>query len=315
MKTEAAVEEENIEKRDLFMVNLKDAALNLRENGITGAHELIFLTRYASLANDRRIASALENALSGGAALKENAFLAFAYGEYYEYSKNELCPAAADFILSRLEENGGDGEHGAALMAYARCAAAFGRLEYLEKAVELAGTISSSAISPTLSGIAFAALGMAEVFRTTLSKDYLHASETLADVLLRNFRILYSPDDSYDIEKPCGNSAAGVLFDMLYGYTGSEKWREARERQCAFISKLAEKYPEPVSFGLCSLLADEFGRTRVLCEVPEGEVPKEVQAVLAVYSPNTYITVDQVPCAGKARFFLLENGEKREITI
>ena len=69
---------------------------------------------------------------------------------------------------------------------------------------------------------------------------------------------------------------------------------------------------EWIRFGLCALLADEFEAKTVVCMFPGEEVPPEVRALQAYYSPLTeFITVPAE--TERTRYYLLKDGELEEL--
>ena len=134
----------------------------------------------------------------------------------------------------------------------------------------------------------------------------------VAEEIRLRFKELFSPDEAYDGEEPSFNSAVALLYDELARLTQEEQWVKAREVQNRFISLLADRYPTRVSFGLCALLSDAFEAKTIVCAVPEGKEPPELDALLSFYAPLTERIV--IPTKiDTVKYFLMQNGKLEEI--
>ncbi|MDO5444712.1 MAG: hypothetical protein Q4F31_03730 [Eubacteriales bacterium] len=290
---------------------LHDTVEIIKSEGFTGPHSLVFLTRYASLAEDGNLLRLIGNTLEDMSTMEESAALAYAYAEYYEASGDsgsEFCFAAADYILSHCSE---DDRMLAA--AYVKCARAFGREDYLEKASELLADNERTAGNAAFSVIAFL-----EMFRATMNRKYLDTAKSMADIIEKNFHGIFLPEDSYDLDRPSMNSAIAVMYDELARITQEPKRIKARERQNSFIAKLAEKFPTKVTFGLCALLADEFEPKTVVCRFKGPELPETLLSLISFYSPVTEVIAesaeeDDISVESGAKYYFLKNGILEEI--
>ena len=287
---------------------LQDAVEIIRSEGFIGPQSLIFLTRYAALSEDWVLMGQIGNTLEGLSTLEESASLAYAYAEYFEASGDsmpEYCRSAVDFLLPRCDE---DDRMLAA--AYVKCARAFGREDYLEKAVELL-----SDDRRTAQNAAFSAIALTEMYRATFNRKYLKAAKEIADIIEKNFHSIFNPEDVYDLAQPSMNSAIAVMYDELARFTQEEKRLTLREKQNRFIAKLADKYPSKVSFGLCALLADEFESKTVVCRFQGEELPPSLLKILSFYSPVTEIIAEACDHSetGKAQYYFLKNGNLEEL--
>lgn len=282
---------------------LKNASELIQSEGFTGAHSLIFLIRYAFLAENKTLMRLVGNTLEGLSGLEESASLVYAYVEYFQAEKADFCPPAISFLIPRCRE-----DDPMLLPALAKAANATGDERYVHLALIKADELAE----PELKDAPFAALGFLELYRLTGDGSWLDQAAGLAERIRENFRELFDPSAAYDLQQPSPNSAVALLYDELSRLTRGQQWRSAREVQNRLISLLADKYPTRVAFGLCALLADEFEAKTVVCMFPGDELPAEVRALQAYYSPLTeFITVPAD--TERTRYYLLKDGELEEL--
>lgn len=285
---------------------IANAAEIIKSEGFTGPHSLVFLTRYAALTGDKALMRLLGNTLEDMSTMQESATLAYAYAEYFQATGEagpEFCFPAADYIL-----NSCDGDDRMLAAACAKVARVFGREAYLEKALDLLSDTETTAVNG-----AFSALAFTELYRGTFNKKYLHAAESMAEIIEKNFRSMFSPEDAYDLACPSMNSAVAVMYDELARITQKEELVRARKVQNSFIAKLADKYPSKVGFGLCALLADEFEPKTVVCRFPGEEIPAPLLSLIRFYSPVTEIVAEGGSADQQPRYFFLKSGKLEEI--
>ena len=282
---------------------LKNASELIQSEGFTGAHSLIFLIRYAFLAGNKTLMKLVGNTLEGMNSLEESASLVYVYAEYYQAEKAAFCPPAISFLIPRCRE-----DDPMLLPALAKAANVTGDERFLQLALIKADELSE----PDLKEAPFAALGFLELYRLTGSGTWLDQAAGLGKQIRENFRELFNPSEAYDLQAPSPSSATALLYDELSRLTRDEQWRSAREVQNHLIRLLADKYPTRVAFGLCALLADEFDAKTIVCMFPGDEVPSEVRALQAYYSPLTeFITVPAE--TERTRYYLLKDGELEEL--
>ena len=190
-----------------------------------------------------------------------------------------------------------------------------------------------------LDDYAFAALGLLELYALDYDAALLLQAEALAEQILRHFaaesggfyrvsdqgeRLLKRPLERYDGALPSGNSAAAVLFDRLRRLSGRERWREAAEKQAAFLSAAAGQYPVGSAFGLLGLLGQVYPGRELVCAPAGEEVPALLRHITARFDPALSVllkrpgdeilarfapfTADCGPREGKAAFYTCENG-------
>ena len=247
----------------------------LKSEGISGAQDLIFLTRYAALCSDKTLTASVGESLKQ-LIMPRNAWLSYALAEYYESTGEEFAKTACEYLLAS-EENA---------MARNKAARVFENEDYL--------------IEDTNDPLA-----LIELYKATYDEDALNKAIDMAAYIRDNFEKFFNPEDVYDFKEPSSNSCIAVLFDEIARITQERAWIAARERQNHFVKLLSEKYPTRVSFGLCALLADNFeSKTFVI----EGEVPR---SLFSFYSPLTELVVKGG--TGKTRVFLSEEGVLSEI--
>lgn len=280
---------------------LDNAVEIIKSEGFTGPHSFIFLTRYAALTGDTALLNLIGNTLEDLDTMHESASLAYAYAEYCEARGEkapEFCRVAADYILSSC-----DTDDRMLAVAYVKAARAFGREDYLARAVEILSDTEAAA-----RGGAFSAIAFTEMYRATFNKAYLDAACRMAEVIEKNYHEMFSPEDTYDISQPSMNSAVAVMYDELARIVQTDSLAAARKRQNSFILKLAEKYPSRVSFGLCALFADEYEPKTVVCRFPGDVLPKPLVSLISFYSPVTEIIAEPMADVDIPVYYIKKHG-------
>ena len=246
----------------------------LKSEGITGAQDLIFMTRYASLTDDKALMRLVGDSMQQ-LVMPKSPWPTYALLEYFEATGEEFAKISAEYLLSG-EENA---------MVRNKAARVLKKEEYLTKSDD--------------------PLALLELYRATYNEEYLNKAAAMGKYIRDDFAKFFNPSDVYDFIEPSSNSCIAVLFDVIARLTQEEKWLEARERQNHLIKLLAEKYPTKVSFGLCALLSDEFGYTTA---VVEGEAP---ESLFGIYSPVTEIMVK--PSDGDTKVYIKKDGKLEQI--
>ena len=277
------------------------AVTALRDEGFPGPQSFIFLTRYAALKEDYALLKLVGNTLETLDNMPASAALAYAMGEYFQAAASvgdrglsrdvsaesaAFCLPAADYVL-----NSCDREDRTLAAAYAKCARSFGREDYMERAI---GLLSDGELAAR--NTAFSALAYTELYRATFNPLYLETANAMADIIEKNFHSAFNSADVYDLEQPSVNSAVALMYDELSRLSTTPesyaKRSAAAEKQNSFIRKLAERYPEGVTFGLCALLAEEFEPKTVVCRFTGNELPRPFLSLLSFYSPVTELMAE-----------------------
>ena len=277
------------------------------------------------------------------------------YGLYREklrhYRRERLALAADDKVLT--------GWNGLLLMALARAGRVFDSGRYLDAARELAAFLrrelsaggrtlacfcgGEARFPASLDDCAFRALGLLELYDACFDPTYLLEAEALAEEILAHYadgaggffltaddaeKLIVRPKELYDGALPSGNSAAAVLLQRLRRLTAKERWREAAEKQLAFLCANLAGYPAAGAFGLTALLDLRFPTRELVCAAPDEETPEALRAVLGRWAPELAVllktparaaalalaapfTADLEPKDGKAAFYLCEGGACR----
>ena len=248
------------------------------------------------------------------------------------------------------------GWNGLMLMALARAARVFGSGRYLDAARELNLFIwkelvredrlmarwceGEARFDARLDDYAFLALGLLELYEADFDPAHLLLAETLAQELLERFadpaggffltaddaeKLIVRPKEVYDGALPSGNSAAALLLQRLWRLTAEESWRDAADRQLAFLCANLEKYPAGCAFGLCALLDRAYPTRELVCAAPGEEIPDALKAVLGRYAPELCVllktperaetlalaapyTAGYAPKDGKALYYVCSGG-------
>ena len=250
--------------------------------------------------------------------------------------------------------------NGLLLLALSRAARVFEREDYAEAArklgrflLETAGAKTPEALQAVcyetgegpafpaqLDDYAFAALGLLALYGLDYDAGLLLAAQALAEQIPAHFAaptggfykvsdrgeaLLKRPLERYDGALPSGNSAAAVLFDRLRRMSGQERWREAAEKQAAFLCGAAGDYPVGSAFGLLGVMGQLYPTRELVCAA-EAEPALLRQAAarfdpaltlllkkpgderLAAFAP---FTADCEEKDGKPAFYVCENGACR----
>ena len=189
-----------------------------------------------------------------------------------------------------------------------------------------------------LDDYAFAALGLLEAYALDRDASLLLAAEGLAKEIPAHFAapnggfyrsadraetLIKRPMERYDGAMPSGNSAALVLFDLLRRLSGREEWREAAERQGAFLCAAVKEAPMAGAYGLLGLMGQLYP-TKELVAALAGEESRMLSSIESRFDPQIAILVKKPgdgklaafapftepygPIDGKNAFYLCENG-------
>ena len=77
---------------------------------------------------------------------------------------------------------------------------------------------------------------------------------------------------------PSANSVTALVLHRLWRLTGEERWRQAAEKQLAFMAGAAADYPSGHSFGLLAMLEALWPGEELVCTA--GDVPPELTELL-----------------------------------
>ena len=247
--------------------------------------------------------------------------------------------------------------NGMLLMALSRAARAFDRADYADAARKLAAFLLDTAGAGTpealqavcyeggdgpalpaqLDDYAFAALGLLELYPLDYDASLLLHAQALAEQIPAHFAapeggfyrtsdraetLIKRPRELYDGALPSGNSAAAVLFDLLRRLSGEERWREAAEKQAAFLCGAAGAYPVGSAFGLLGLLGLLYPTRELVCAAET--VPPLLEKITGRWDPSLTallkrpgdealsafapFTAGYGMQAGKPTYYLCENG-------
>lgn len=244
----------------------------LKSNGINGAHDLIFMTRYASLAEDSALMAVIGSSLQE-LTMKATPWLCYALIEYYEATKEEFAKTAAELLLPKC----GD------MMSNNKAARVFQKEEYLTYGDDPLGNI--------------------ELYKATFNDEYLKKAINTAGLIREKFKDIFDVKNCYDTDVPSVNSCIAVLFDYIARVDQSEEWVKAREKQNHFVKLLAERFPTDCTFAQCALLSDEFGWNTIAFD---DVVPEKI---LNFYSPTTEFVKRTDSNDSKGKMYFKKNGE------
>ena len=138
-------------------------------------------------------------------------------------------------------------------------------------------------------------------------------------------KLIFRPKENFDGAMPCGNSACAVLFDLLWRYTGEEKYRSAQKNLLESLCAELGKYPAGSTYALTALIGAVFDTKELVCASADGKLPQSLKAVMAKYAPEMTLllktpenaktlekiapfTAQMQPQSGKSACYICQNG-------
>ena len=136
--------------------------------------------------------------------------------------------------------------------------------------------------------------GLLELYAAHFSTQVLREAAALADRLLADFwdeeragfyptahqgeRLIARPKETYDGALPSGNAVAALALLRLGRLTAREEYRQAAQRQLAWLAGNLRDYPAGHTFALLALLEDMHPGRELVCTAAEG-APAELTAL------------------------------------
>ncbi len=128
--------------------------------------------------------------------------------------------------------------------------------------------------------------GLLELYAAHFSTQVLREAAALADRLLADFwdeeragfyptahqgeRLIARPKETYDGALPSGNAVAALALLRLGRLTAREEYRQAAQRQLAWLAGNLRDYPAGHTFALLALLEDMHPGRELVCTAAEG---------------------------------------------
>ncbi len=147
-----------------------------------------------------------------------------------------------------------------------------------------------SAYAGQLDDYAAYTLSLIELYRATFEIDYLQEAVFRAKQMIHFFEdtengghyltahdaeeLIARPKETYDGAVPSGNAVAEMLLEKLASLTGETLFREAADRQHAFMTGQIEGYPAAHAFSLMAMAELLYPHKELICVGPE--LPKEL---------------------------------------
>lgn len=185
-------------------------------------------------------------------------------------------------------------------------------------------------------------LALVELYSRTFDVNYLKEAVLFAKQMLDLFEdkhgggfymtahdaqpLITRPKEIYDGTIPSGNSTAAMVLERLAELTGESLFREAADRQLAFLAGQAKDYPAGYCYALLAMSGELYPHRELLCtgdHIPDEIVSyirtkavhglsilyksKENAAKLAQLAPFT----ENYPVSDSPMFYLCENGACR----
>ena len=158
-----------------------------------------------------------------------------------------------------------------------------------------------AAHSGQLDDYAVYALALTELYGRTFRTCYLRGAVRYAKQMMGLFEdraaggyfmtahdaetLIARPKETYDGAVPSGNSAAAMVLERLAGLTGEAVFREAADRQHAFMAgQIGAEYPAGYCYALLAMSGAVYPHRELLCT---GQtVPDEVRAYIKTNSSH-----------------------------
>ena len=138
------------------------------------------------------------------------------------------------------------------------------------------------------------ALALTELYSRTLDAKYLKDAIHYAKKMIDLFKnkddggffmtshdaepLIVRPKETYDGAIPSGNSVAAMVLERLSGLTGETFFREAADRQHAFLAGQLKSYPAGHCYGLLSMSGALYPHRELICT--GANIPDEVIHVI-----------------------------------
>ena len=182
-------------------------------------------------------------------------------------------------------------------------------------------------------------LALIELYSRTFNTEYLKDAIRYAGQMMDLFedkedggfymtahdaeQLISRPKETYDGALPSGNSAAAMVLERLAGLTGQMRFREAADRQHAFMAGQMKEYPAGHCYALLAMSRVLYPHRELLCT--GSNIPDEVmnyvrtkpahglsilyksaenERELAILAPFT----KDYPISDHPVFYLCENG-------
>ncbi|MDD4715568.1 MAG: thioredoxin domain-containing protein [Oscillospiraceae bacterium] len=154
-----------------------------------------------------------------------------------------------------------------------------------------------------LDDYAFFIYSCLSLYESTLETSYLETAARFGKRMLDDFwdkqnggfylsakssePLIARPKEIYDGAMPSGNSMAGYVLAKLFQLTGEPVWREASERQTAFLTAHLDPYPISSGFALVAAMADFYPPEEITC-IPRTKEDAEAfrQTLGGCFLPN-----------------------------
>lgn len=117
----------------------------------------------------------------------------------------------------------------------------------------------------------------------------------------RNDSLITRPKETYDGALPSGNSTMAYDLVRLYQITGKEEYKDAAERQLAYMSGEAQEYPAGYGMFLTALLLYENPPQKITVVPADGDNKEEIMSRLPLYAEINILS-------GETREYKLLNG-------
>ena len=212
----------------------------------------------------------------------------------YQYRAGRMALHKDDKILTSW--------NGLMIAALARSARRLGRRAWLDAAFAAADFLwnemadgsgrllarwrdGEAGITGTLDDYAFYAWGLLECYRANFDAKWLQRAVLVGEQLQAQFfdekrggcylyaadgeQLFLRPKETYDGAMPSGNAAAALVFTQLEALTAQERFRDASEKQQAFMVAAAAQAPAGSSFFLWQLAEAETRRGQLVITVGE----------------------------------------------
>ena len=147
-----------------------------------------------------------------------------------------------------------------------------------------------------LADYAYLALGCLELYSATLDAAHLTRAAALAERMLELFfdsadggfylyaadgeQLISRPKEAYDGAMPSGNSIAAQVLGRLARLSGESVWRDAWDKQLAYLAGVSREYPMGYCAALTAMLDALYPGQQLVCTAPEDAVKPQLAELM-----------------------------------
>lgn len=173
---------------------------------------------------------------------------------------------------------------------------------------------------------AYYAAAMISLYEATSQESYLHRSKELIQEAEQQFsdngrggyflygpqnsRLISRPKETYDGAMPSGNSVMAYCLVRMWQLTKEETYKQASEKQIAFMTSEGESYPAGYSMFLIALLFYLYPPQLITAVLQKEDKKEEITAGLPLYADIRILeneTEDYKRLHNKTTYYVCKN--------